>query len=133
MSCARVVRPRQSTGSRWAKPGIVAPNITRIDPTVTPAWLRRALPRCSEWPLNRQPLNRNRKRRPHCRADEPLIFGLVQKRGSALGSGLVQAHGGPNERLQRLFIYLLALVEVDGTSRVSLETGVEEPRRILKL
>ena len=34
--------------------------------------------------------------------------------GLALGFGLVQGHGGANESLQRLLVYLLALVEVDG-------------------
>src|SRR5207245_8268776 len=53
-------------------------------------------------------------------------------RGSALGCGLVQGHGGANESLQRLLVYLLALVEVDGTPCVAVKTGVEEARRILE-
>jgi hypothetical protein len=36
--------------------------------------------------------------------------------GLVLGCGLVQGYGGANESLQRLLVYLLALVEVDGTS-----------------
>src|SRR3954453_13845018 len=51
---------------------------------------------------------------------------------SAFGFGLVQGHGGANERLQRLPVYLVALMEVDGTPCVTLKTGVEEPRRILQ-
>src|SRR5215813_1249182 len=40
----------------------------------------------------------------------------------ASGSGLIQDHGGADERLQRLLVYLLALVEVDGTPRVPVKT-----------
>src|SRR5215468_3695340 len=47
-------------------------------------------------------------------------------------SGPVQGHGGANESLQRLLIYLLALVEVDRTPCVPLQAGVEEARRILQ-
>src|ERR1700732_4172481 len=52
--------------------------------------------------------------------------------GLALGFGLVQGHGGADEGLQRLLVYLLALAEVDGTPCVPLKTGVEEARRILQ-
>ena len=38
----------------------------------------------------------------------------------------VQCHGGANERLQRLFINLVALMEIDGTPGVAFEAGVEE-------
>jgi len=38
----------------------------------------------------------------------------------------VQCHGGANERLQRLLVNLVALMEVDGTPGVAFETGVEE-------
>src|SRR3954451_19742940 len=55
-----------------------------------------------------------------------------QPRPLALGFGLVQGYGGANESLQRLLIYLLALVEVDGTPCVPVKTGVEEARRILQ-
>src|SRR5262245_1763489 len=51
---------------------------------------------------------------------------------SASGFGLVQGHGGANESLQRLLVYRLAFVEVDGTPCVRLGTGVEESRRILQ-
>jgi hypothetical protein len=40
--------------------------------------------------------------------------------------GRVQCHGGANERLQRLFIDHVALVEIDGTPGVAFEAGVEE-------
>ena len=39
-----------------------------------------------------------------------------------LGSGLVQVRSSANESLQRLFVYLLALVEVDGAPRVAIKT-----------
>src|ERR1700719_632139 len=52
--------------------------------------------------------------------------------GLALGGGLVQGHGGANESLQRLLVYLLTLVEVDGTPCVPVKAGVEEGRRILQ-
>src|SRR6267154_4256162 len=58
--------------------------------------------------------------------------GLSPFRGLALGCGLVQDHGGANESLQRLLVYFLALVEVDGTPCVPVKTGVEEARRILQ-
>src|SRR5262245_3403749 len=38
----------------------------------------------------------------------------------------IQCHGGANERLQSLFIDLVALVEIDGTPGVAFEAGVEE-------
>ena len=38
----------------------------------------------------------------------------------------IQCHGGANERLQRLFINLVALVKIDGTPGVAFEAGVEE-------
>jgi hypothetical protein len=38
----------------------------------------------------------------------------------------VQCHGGANERLQRLFINLVALMEIYGTPHVAFEAGVEE-------
>src|SRR5205807_7119674 len=44
----------------------------------------------------------------------------------------VQCHGGANERLERLFINLGALMEIDGTPGVAFETGVEEARRVRK-
>jgi hypothetical protein len=53
-------------------------------------------------------------------------------RGSASSCGLVQRHGGANERLQRLFIDLVALMEIDGTPGVAFEAGVEEAARVLE-
>src|SRR5258705_7209961 len=44
----------------------------------------------------------------------------------------VQCHGGANERLQRLFINLVALMEIDGTPGVAFEAGVEEACRVLQ-
>src|SRR5262249_22073318 len=53
-------------------------------------------------------------------------------RGSASGFGRVQGHGGAHERLQRLLVDLVALVQVDRPPGVPLEAGVEEARRILQ-
>src|SRR5215831_13004308 len=50
----------------------------------------------------------------------------------ALGSRLVQGHGGAKESLQSPLVYLLALVEVDGAPCVPVKTGVEEAARILQ-
>src|SRR2546426_6703394 len=44
----------------------------------------------------------------------------------------VQCHGGANERLERLFIDLVALMEIDGTPGVAFEAGVEEAGRVRK-
>src|SRR5450631_4026998 len=57
---------------------------------------------------------------------------IVCSRGLSLGFGLVQGHCGANESLQRLLVYLLALMEVDGTPCVPVKTGVEQARRILQ-
>jgi len=48
--------------------------------------------------------------------------------GGASGSSprRVQCHGGANERLQRLFINPVALVEINRTPGVAVEAGVEE-------
>src|SRR5947208_15820293 len=46
---------------------------------------------------------------------------------------LVQGHGGANQSPQRLLVYFLALVEVDGTPGVALKARVEEARRILEV
>src|SRR5215469_764741 len=62
-----------------------------------------------------------------CQADLPTT-----PRGLAMDCGHVQGHGGANESLQRLLVYLLALVEVDGTPGVPVKTGVEQARRILQ-
>src|SRR5688572_4101874 len=51
---------------------------------------------------------------------------------SLLGSGLVQGHGGADEGLQRLLVYLFALMEVDGTPCVPVKAGVEEAGRIFQ-
>src|SRR5262249_50032213 len=73
---------------------------------------------------------------PTARCSEARTCGRVI-RGSgfpslAFGSGLVQGHGGANESLQCLLVYLLALVKVDGAPCVPLKTGVEKARRILQ-
>src|SRR5947208_2908500 len=44
----------------------------------------------------------------------------------------VQGHGGANERFQRLFIDLVALVEIDGAPGVAFEAGVEEAGRVIQ-
>src|SRR5262249_11899325 len=50
----------------------------------------------------------------------------LSKNVLASGFGRVQRHGGANERLQRPFINLVALMEIDGTPGVAFEAGVEE-------
>ena len=57
---------------------------------------------------------------------------IARRGGLALSGRLVQGHGGANESLQRLLVYLRAVVEVDGTPCVPVKTGVEEARRILQ-
>jgi len=44
---------------------------------------------------------------------------------SALGCGRVEGDGGANESLERLLVYLLALVEVDGAPDVPAQAGIE--------
>src|SRR5262245_27491081 len=44
----------------------------------------------------------------------------------------VQCHRLANERLQRLFVDLVAFKDVDGAPRTALEASVEKPRRILE-
>src|ERR1700753_3806531 len=44
--------------------------------------------------------------------------------------GRVEGDGIADEGLQRLLVYLLALVEVDGPPGVPVEAGVEQARRI---
>src|SRR2546422_9814641 len=46
--------------------------------------------------------------------------------GRSLPAGNVQRHGRADERLQGRRVDLLALVDVDGSSRVPIEAGVEE-------
>src|ERR1700691_347152 len=52
--------------------------------------------------------------------------------GLTSGFGPVQGRGGTKECLQRLLVYLLALVEVDGAPYVPVKTGVEEAGGILQ-
>ena len=77
--------------------------------------------------------------RPPRTLDNPVSVALATRRPSsalwcllradgASGSSprRVQCHGGANERLQRLCINLVALMEIDGTPGVACEAGVEE-------
>src|SRR3974390_728345 len=54
--------------------------------------------------------------------------------GPSFSAGLevrrVQGHGGANERLKRLLIDLVALMEIDGAPGVAFEARVEEARRV---
>src|SRR5678816_3046086 len=61
-----------------------------------------------------------------------LLHKLGRPPGLLLGRGLIEGHGGPNERLQRRLVDLLALVEVDRAPGVALETGIEELRRVFQ-
>src|SRR5205807_8032135 len=61
------------------------------------------------------------------------LWSLLRADGTSGSSHrCVQCHGGANERLQRLFIKLLALMEIDGTPGVAFEAGVEEAARVLQ-
>src|SRR5262245_20782663 len=51
---------------------------------------------------------------------------------SAFDRGLVQCRRGANQGRERLFVYLVALTEVDGAPGVPFETRIEEARRILQ-
>src|SRR6185503_19719466 len=44
----------------------------------------------------------------------------------------VQRHRGANERLQRLFIDLVAFTDIDGAPHIAFEAGVEEACRVLQ-
>jgi hypothetical protein len=57
-------------------------------------------------------------------ASDPRLSMLSSPVGGRLTR--VQCHRGADEPLQRLFINLVALVEIDGTPGVAFETGVEE-------
>src|SRR4051794_39078133 len=50
---------------------------------------------------------------------------------SALRLRFVEADRRANQVLQRLFIDVVALLEVDGAPRIAVEAGVEEIRRIV--
>ena len=50
----------------------------------------------------------------------------VRFRQLASGFGFIHGHGGANESLQRVFIDLVALVEIDGAPGVAFEAGIEE-------
>ena len=61
------------------------------------------------------------------RRSSSALWSLLRADGaSGTSHRRVQCHGGANERLQRLFINLVALMEIDGTPGVAFETGVEE-------
>jgi hypothetical protein len=55
------------------------------------------------------------------------LWSLLRADGASGSSHrCVQCHGGANERLERLFINLVALMEIDGAPGVAFEAGVEE-------
>jgi hypothetical protein len=65
------------------------------------------------WPVSRRPSS--------------ALWSLLRADGASDSSHRrFQCHGGANERLQRLFINLVALMEIDGTPGVAFEAGVEE-------
>src|SRR5262249_37057525 len=49
---------------------------------------------------------------------------------TSLGRLRVQRHGGARERLPRLFVDLVAVMDIDGTPGVAFEAGVEEARGV---
>src|SRR5690348_13171305 len=62
----------------------------------------------------------------------PLTEHLTLLPSSRLGlsAGRVERHRGPDERLERAFVKLLALVDVDRAPGVPLQARVEEPGRV---
>ena len=67
------------------------------------------------------------------RRSSSALWSLLRADGaSGRSHRCVQRHGGANERLQRLFIDLVALMEIDGAPGVAFEAGVEEARRVLQ-
>src|SRR2546426_3994525 len=70
---------------------------------------------------------------PVSRRPSSALWSLLRADGaSGRSHRRVQCHGGANERLQRLFIHLVALMEIDGTPGVAFEAGVEEACRVLQ-
>ena len=64
---------------------------------------------------------------PVSRRPPSALWSLLRADGASGSSHRgVQCHGGANERLQRLFINLVVLMEIDGTPGVAFEAGVEE-------
>src|SRR6266516_3259968 len=77
--------------------------------------------------------SRRRWTRPVSRRSSSALWPLLRADGASGSSrGRVPCHGGANERLQRLFIDLVALMDIDGTSGVAFEAGVEEAARVLQ-
>src|SRR4051812_1710008 len=103
---------------------------TAVSSSVTP---RRRSPCCARAQRRALPADAPAVVAVHVRSWQAAHRGLLpDAEMSAPAFGLVQGHGGADESLQRLIVDLLALVEVDGAPRVSLETGVEEARRVLE-
>src|SRR2546426_8501673 len=70
---------------------------------------------------------------PVSRRLSSALWSLLRADGASGSSRRrVQCHGGANERLERLFINLVALMEIDGTPGVAFEAGVEEAGRVRK-
>ena len=64
---------------------------------------------------------------PALAGSSSALWSLLRADGASGSSHRrVQCHGGANERLQRLFIDLVALMEIDGAPGVAFEAGVEE-------
>src|SRR5262249_46596269 len=65
----------------------------------------------------------------------PLTHSLVSSengRGEPWSPRRVQCDGGANERLQGLFINLVALMDIDGTPGVAFEAGIEQACRVFQ-
>lgn len=64
---------------------------------------------------------------PRSRRFSSALWSLLSADGaSGRSQRRVQCHRGANERLQRIFINLVVLMEIDGTPGVAFEAGVEE-------
>jgi hypothetical protein len=105
--------------------------MTRNPNTPGRARIRPRLPDAPFWRLLKAKVpsqygeNRDRPEVRHgFRAGQRMLSTLLLR--SAGGTRDIRHHGGTNERLQRLFVDLVALVEINGAAGVALEAGVEK-------
>jgi hypothetical protein len=83
-------------------------------------------PRTKHLGNRRSPTTASQRDAIHVHAVPFSDIRLTPPARSAVGAGRIQCQGGANERLQCLFINLVALMEIDGAPGVAIEAGVEE-------
>src|SRR3954454_9391589 len=66
---------------------------------------------------------------PVCRCAPSVPNGI--NREAVLSLGLVERHGLPDERLQRVLVDRVVFADVDGATDLSLQTGVEQAGRVV--